>query len=156
MKGRFAGLLALSALISLLRADLLLAGTARIATVCQLSQHGASFDGQYVRVKATYLTDLHHFSLLKDPACPRDSIDEDEGQTPEANPGLKRFDEAVLSAQMTSSSGFEVEVSGKFLWQRNWQPPLLLSRVMKAGPRGVLIVDKVWDFKRSDGDKMKN
>lgn len=116
-------------------------------TVCQLKEHSSDFNGKYVRVKAIYLTDLRHFAFLKDPACPEYLIDADEMLERQGDPSVKKFVNAVSSSPLNGSLTFAVDVSGRFRLKED-EVPGLLSGVAKAGSHGVLVLKRVWSYRR--------
>lgn len=117
-------------------------------SVCELKAQGPELNGQYVRVKAEFVTDLNHFAFFRDPTCPHAIISEDDPPLSMQDQSIRKFDRALWHHAPFASLKFRVEVSGKFEWQKNWQPPLNLSAVVKPGPRGILTIERVWDFKR--------
>lgn len=113
-------------------------------SVCDLLAGGAKLNGRSVRVHATWQTDYQHFSFLADKRC-LGAID--LGVMGHASQQLDRaVDNAMIGRSQTT---FDIEVSGKFIWDPHWQPPALLSAVVRPGPHGTLMADRIWSIRPS-------
>jgi hypothetical protein len=117
-------------------------------TLCDLVKNGEKFDGRNVRLLATYQTDLHHFFFLRDVNCSGVTVDDVTPYYETNEESVKNFHKTVWSTGPGQSSTFEIELSGRFQWDRNWQPPALFSGVLKPQPHGLLKIEKVWGFRR--------
>ena len=122
-----------------------------IFSVCELNAHGPELTGQHVRLRARFITDLNHFSLFFDRKCSHGIVAEDEPVASDKDPSVRAFDKALWYHAPFENLVFDVDVSGKFEWEKTWEPPLILSAVLKPQPRGVLTVEKFWSFKRVPG-----
>jgi hypothetical protein len=120
----------------------------KIYSVCELKVLGSTLNGKYVRLAGQYTTDLNHVAFFSDPACKRSLIYADEPPLHLKDKSVKKFDHALWHNAPFASLKFQMDVSGKFEWQKKWQPPLNLSAVLRAQPRGVLMIQKVWHFQR--------
>ncbi|HEY8698013.1 MAG TPA: hypothetical protein VIM02_10365 [Rhizomicrobium sp.] len=120
----------------------------KVYSVCELKVLGPSLNGKYVRLAGQYETDLNHVAFFFDPACKRSLIYADEPPLQLKDKSVRKFDYALWHNAPFASLKFRMDASGKFEWQKEWQPPLNLSAVLKPRPRGVLMIQKVWRFQR--------
>lgn len=118
-----------------------------VTSLCELVSNAEKMNGHRVRLKAVYHSDLHHFSFLRDESCGAVVVDDGTNYEDVGDASVRAFSEVVSSSFPVPRSGFEVDVSGRFAWDLNWQPPALLSAVMKPQPRGRLEIVKVWSFR---------
>lgn len=114
----------------------------RETTVCELAQSGEVMNGHSVHLRAIYITDLRHGTILKDRQCKSVSLSVLDAEEP-VDASLKKFDEAVegeigdLDLRI-----FLIDASGVFV-----QP--------SPGTRGAFQVEKIWDFRRLRGNDWK-
>jgi len=119
-----------------------------VTSLCELVSNAEKMNGREVRLTAVYYSDLHHFSFLRDEECLATVVDDGTNYEETADASVIAFSEAVSSSfPLPPPSGFQVDVSGRFVWDPNWEPPALLSAVMKPQPQGRLEIVKVWSFR---------
>lgn len=117
-------------------------------SICQLVQAAESFDGQAVRIKAIYETDLEHFESLSDPRCPGVFMELWLPRLPARDSSIDAFERALEGPSLSLSlRRFEIEVSGTFEWDdRSGAMPRSATGIEK--PRGQIHADRVGSFRR--------
>lgn len=112
-------------------------------SICELVKYGEKMNGQRVRLRAIYLTDLLELSSLNDPHCPKQAVAPDWKSS--RDPSLDAFDRVLFGRppDYREMTQFSIDVSGKFVWNANGKP------------HGALMFEKIWSFKRLHGDWKK-
>ena len=115
-------------------------------SVCELVNNAARMNGLHVRIKATYSSDLKHYSGFSDAQCP--GLNLAEGIRKEDVPELEEFYRAVWGDLDDGTSRiFLVDVSGVFNWNEQ-------AASATPGPDGLppqaasLQIVKVWSYRR--------
>jgi hypothetical protein len=106
------------------------------ADLCALEGNHIKGNGEIVRIRAVYLTDLREYGSIGDPKCPKFRLkpvwpDKLDG-------GLRKFNDALTdeATGLPEEAAFTVDVSGRFVWTPG---PV---------PHGVLYLSDVHDFRR--------
>jgi hypothetical protein len=114
----------------------------RETTVCELSESGEAMNGHAVRLRAIYITDLKHTTILKDRQCRSVSLSVLDAEEP-VDASLQKFDEAVWGQiDDLNLRIFLIDASGVFAQQ-------------SGEPRGAFTIQKIWDFRRLRGNDWK-
>lgn len=125
------------------------------SNICELTSGGAKYHGRQVTLQAQYSTDLMHFTNLTDRACPHVLVDADKAENSQADESVRAFNTALYAIPIGQPHDFLVEVVGEFRWDPNWEPPALLSAVVKPQPHGTLYIQKIVRFQRvNEGVKL--
>jgi hypothetical protein len=113
-------------------------------TICQLAESSAAMNGHIVRVRAIYITDLKHITILKDRQCKSVSLSILDAEKNKRDPSMEDFDRAVWGKiDDLDLRVFSVDASGIFM------------RQPQSTPRDALSIQKIWHFERLDSGDWK-
>jgi len=122
-------------------------------SVCELAQNGQAMDGKQVRMQAILESDATHLFLLVDAKCRSLSMDFEWASAEGVHPSVGALREAT---ETDAAYAYAVDISGTFHWLPHWQPPALLSALVKPQPRGLLTIEHVWSAEAKDVDWRKS
>lgn len=109
---------------------------------CKILKDGPAFDGQAVRFKSRYFFSPYDLGgNFGSNAC-KGTI-EDITESGKGDASVRQFQRTLADVLPKE---FTIEVTGIFHWKKRWQPPAILSAVVKPGPHGQLEVTHVWNF----------
>lgn len=113
-------------------------------SVCQIANYGPNQDGNRVRFRAVYISDVVERTVLKDVKCPNSWVGLGEQQNGIDDKSVTELEDAVRGDVVNDLElrQFVVELSGVYKWTGQMG-------------HGVITITKVWNFKRINGDWKK-
>jgi hypothetical protein len=110
-------------------------------SVCQIATYGKKQDGERVRLRAVYISDIVERTMLKDKGCPNLWLGLAEGEIGADDKSVVALEEAVRGDIVNDAElrQFVVDISA-------------LYRSKGTGDRALLYITKVWSFRRIHGD----
>lgn len=110
-------------------------------SVCQIAAHGLKRDGNILRLRAVYISDIVERTMLKDVDCPNEWLGLAVGDNGVDDKSVAELEDAVLGDVIndTELRQFVVDISA-------------LYRSKGTNGQGLLYITKVWSFKRIHGD----
>jgi hypothetical protein len=109
----------------------------RLTSLCELAASGSRSHGKIVRLRAIFITDLMHGSVLKDRSCPQVTFKISYAVGPASDASINGFDHAVDgNPNDMSLRVFEIDMVGRSSWRRSEKPPgrIYVSSITSYAP----------------------
>jgi len=127
--------------------------TSTSTSLCEIVRGGKEWVGKKVRVRARYYTDFFHGARLEDTACAGLSLEIAADPPNNADPGVRRFSQALSKKYYDSHFLFiNVDISGTLSWKESAVLNSALSKEKRLTMPAhfIMSLDKVWAFSDSN------